>query len=316
MEFRTEIEIPHSQAEIDYGSGILSLGSCFSDRVAERMAVSGFRILSNPLGVAFNPKSIAKELRILDGREECVITSEEGLWFSFDAHSSFDSVSRSETEEKIGRAVEEGRQALESSSWMLLTFGTAFVYETVEHGVVANCHKLPGKMFSRRRMTVEEIVGEYDELFRGPLASKNVVVTVSPVRHVGDSLAENSVSKAVLRLAADTLEKRFGNVTYFPSFEILVDDLRDYRFYDRDMVHPSSSAVEYVWEKFRSAFMSPKTAETMARVEQIKSAASHRPFRPSSDEYRRFCARQIELIDAMNDVDLHKERDFFTSHLK
>lgn len=313
MKFRTEIEVKPSGNMISYSSNILSLGSCFSERIAERMSQCRFNVTSNPLGVVFNPLSIARDIRLFAGLEpvsdpQCA----DGMWFSYDAHSSLSADDADVLVSNVASAVECGSRALMNADWVILTFGTAFVYELCDGRIVANCHRMPSGTFSRRRLAVDEIVSQYDSILDGPLSGKNVILTVSPVRHVGDTLTDNSVSKSILRLAADELCSRHAGVVYFPSFELLVDDLRDYRFYADDMVHPSSSAVEYIWEKFRLSFISPSEYGRMDAVQGIVRAASHRPLHPESDACRRFCCQQLQAIDSIPDIDLERERAIFS----
>ena len=164
-------------------------------------------------------------------------------------------------------------------------------------------------------MSVEEIVERYDALLKGVLCDKRVVFTVSPVRHLGDGLQENSVSKATLRLAVEELVERYQNCYYFPSFEILIDDLRDYRYYGEDFVHPSKMAIDYVWERFCEAVLSAEARERLPRIEQIVQAAEHRPFNPDSEAHKQFCRTMIGKIDAMNDLDFTPEREAFERYL-
>ena len=193
---------------------------------------------------------------------------------------------------------------------MILTFGTAWVYER-QGEAVANCHRRPAAEFSKRRLSVEEIVETFAELIEGPLAGKQIILTVSPVRHTVDTLAGNAVSKATLRLAAEQLTERFKCSAYFPAFEILTDDLRDYRFYADDLVHPSPQAVEYVWEKFSAAVLSEQARRLLPDVRHIVVAAAHRPRNPQGATYREFCRRRLEEIAALPQIDFRTEAEYF-----
>ena len=247
MKFRTEIT-PHPLREsIAYSSRIFAMGSCFAENISERLQRAKFRVVSNPTGIMFNPASIAASLeRFAKGRPYAAeeFTHADGRWFSFDAHTSLSGKTAEEALAKMNCAVQAGHEALERADWVILTFGTSWIYELNATGrVVANCHKRPQSHFTRRRLSADEIVGMYDRLMTGLLREKNVIFTVSPVRHVGDGLEGNSVSKAVLRVAVDEIVGRHDNAFYFPSYEIVNDDLRDYRFYDRDLVHPNSKGA-------------------------------------------------------------------------
>ena len=206
----------------------------------------------------------------------------------------------------MNAARQAGAEALRTADRMILTFGTAWVYE---HGgeIVANCHRRPAAEFSRRRLSVEEIAETFAELLEGPLAGKQIILTVSPVRHVGDTLPGNAVSKAVLRLAAEELKQRFGCVEYFPAYEIVTDDLRDYRFYADDLVHPAPQAVAYIWEKFAGTVLTDRARKLLPEVEAVVAAAAHRPRNPQGEAHRAFCRRQLERIAALPEVDFQSE---------
>ena len=207
---------------------------------------------------------------------------------------------------RMNAARQAGADALRTADRVILTFGTAWVYE---HGgeVVANCHRRPAAEFSRRRLSVEEIAETFAELLEGPLAGKQIILTVSPVRHVGDTLPGNAVSKAVLRLAAEELKQRFGCVEYFPAYEIVTDDLRDYRFYADDLVHPAPQAVAYIWEKFAGTVLTDRARKLLPEVEAVVAAAAHRPRNPQGEAHRAFCRRQLERIAALPEVDFQSE---------
>lgn len=241
MKFRTEIEPFSLGIDIDYTSRMLALGSCFAELIPARLARAKFRIEANPTGVLFNPRSIASTLgRLLRAeavRREKLRRSADGLWFHYGFHGSFSRTEADEALEAMNEAVRRGAEALRGADTLLLTFGTAWVYDQGGE-TVANCHRQPASEFVRRRLTVDEAVKPLARLLERELADKRVIVSVSPVRHTGDGLAGNSLSKATLRLAAEALAERFPErVRYFPAFEMVTDDLRDYRFYADDLVH-------------------------------------------------------------------------------
>ena len=225
----------------------------------------------------------------------------------------------------MNRSVAEGAQALHAADYVILTFGTAWVYELVlpntiptesSSVIVANCHKFPADRVLRRRLKVSEIVEVYQKLLDGPLRDKQVILTVSPVRHLKDGAPENAVSKAVLRLAADELVKRYPEqVVYFPAYEIVQDELRDYRFYAADMVHPSDIAVDYLWERFCAVALSPRSQEAAREAERIAADMEHRPLHPDTEAYRRFLAaaatRVAELQRKYPEIDFSNELSFF-----
>ena len=317
MKFRTEIEIAPLAEGLDHSAKIFALGSCFAERVSERLSRAKFSVTTNPFGVLFNPLSIAAAIeRLDDTRTFAVCDIREGRdgFYSFDAHSSLDGKTQTELFGNLNQAVARGSKALHEADWVILTFGTAWVYER-DGRVVANCHKQPAAEFTRRRLSVEEIVERFGVLLDGALRSKRVILTVSPVRHLGDGLQENSVSKAILRLAAEELCCRYEDVSYFPSFEIMMDDLRDYRYYGEDLAHPSKMAVEYVWERFCEYALSQPTRELLPRIEQIVTAAEHRPFNPKSEAHATFCRKMLMRIAELPQVDFTLEKRAFNEYL-
>lgn len=317
MKFRTEIDIAPLAEGLNYSAKIFALGSCFAESISGRLQRAKFTVTTNPFGVLFNPFSIANALERLDNARNfsvCDISAGRDNFFSFDAHSSLDGKSHTEAFANMNRAVAQGSKALHDADWVILTFGTAWVYER-EGRVVANCHKQPAAEFSRRRLSVAEIVERYGKLFEGVLRDKKVLLTVSPVRHIGDGLQENSVSKATLRLAVEELVTKYKNANYFPSYEILIDDLRDYRYYADDLAHPSNMAVEYVWERFCDAVISDEAKAKLPQVEQIVMAAEHRPFNPDSDAHKNFCRKMLAKVEMMSEIDFSLEKSVFERYL-
>lgn len=320
MKFRTEIQITPFPVKIDYQNRLLALGSCFAEQIAGRLARCKFKITSNPTGILFNPSSIAATIdSYVDPHP---VTADElqrqhGLWLHYDFHGSFSDDSPQMALSKMNLARQAGASALRESDRVILTFGTAWVYELIETGrVVANCHKQPAELFRRRRLRVEEIVAAFAQLLTTTLADKQVIFTVSPVRHLGDGLSDNFLSKATLRLAIDELCLRHTNAAYFPAYEILTDDLRDYRFYADDLVHPSPQAIEYIWELFSTVALSDQTRRRLPHIEALTAAAQHRPAHPDSEEYREFCRKQLEIIDSLSGIEFPQEKEFFGQFLK
>lgn len=313
MKFRTEIETSPLGVQIGYENRILTLGSCFAAHIAEKLAGAKFRVTANPSGILFNPLSIAAAIRSY--ASPAAVTREElgydgDVWYHFGFHGDFSAPTAEEALGRMNAARQSGTEALRTSDRVLLTFGTAWVYEH-KGEVVANCHRRPAAEFSRRRLSVGEIVGTFAELIEGPLAGKQIILTVSPVRHIGDTLAGNAVSKAALRLAAEELKQRFNCVEYFPAYEIVTDDLRDYRFYADDLVHPAPQAVAYIWEKFTAAALSDRARNLLPEAEAIAAAAAHRPRNPQGEAHRAFCRRQLERIAALPEMDFQSEAEYF-----
>ena len=313
MKFRTEIETSPLGVQIGYENRVLTLGSCFAAHIAEKLAGAKFRVTANPSGILFNPLSIAAAIRSY--ADPAPVTREElgydgEVWHHFGFHGDFSAPTAEEALGRMNAARQAGAEALRTSDRVILTFGTAWVYER-EGEVVANCHRRPAAEFSRRRLSVGEIVGTFAELIEGPLAGKQIILTVSPVRHIGDTLAGNAVSKAALRLAAEELKQRFNCVEYFPAYEIVTDDLRDYRFYTADLVHPAPQAVAYIWEKFTATALSDRARNLLPEAEAIAAAAAHRPRNPQGEAHRAFCRRQLERIAALPEMDFQSEAEYF-----
>ncbi len=320
MKFRTEIEIEPLPRRIDYGSRIMSIGSCFAENMSHRLSQAKFRAELSPAGIVFNPASIAAAIEMFSSRRRISadeLLSNGDVWFHHDFHSSLSSTDRQSAAESMQQAVDRGAEMLSRADWVIITLGTAWVYRLRSTGrIVANCHKRPAADFSREMLDCDTAAQLLDRLAEGALAGKNIILTVSPVRHLGDGLQQNSLSKATLRIAAQRCADRHDNVVYFPSFEILNDDLRDYRFYADDLTHPSSMAVDYIWERFAEAALSPHAQQLMPRIRSVMTAAAHRPHNPSSAIYKDFCRRQLQIIESMPEIDFDKEKAYFLSMLK
>lgn len=320
MKFRTEIDKPQLKGRIDYNSKIVTLGSCFAENITKRLAAAKFCVKHSPVGILFNPASIASTLTAFAERSavDCgrIVRRSEG-WVSLDCHSELTMPTEEEAIKTLQNAIDEGHKLLRSATCVIITFGTAWVYEHIATGrVVVNCHKQPSREFCRRRMSVEEIVTLFKPLIEGVLRDKHIIFTVSPIRHTADGLTENCVSKAILRLAADTLSSTYDNADYFPAFEIVTDDLRDYRFYAEDMVHPSAQAVEYIWQRFIESALADSAVELLPKVEKIIAAATHKPFNPNSEEYATFCKRYLTEAQRLSMIDFSAECEVFERYSK
>lgn len=257
----------------------------------------------NPFGVIFNPASI---FRLLETAAENhylsqdTFTERDGIWYNFDFHSEISASSKNELSGIINRKIKEVHDYLSSVNIITITLGTAFTYKLLPNRrIVANCHKVPASHFVKEFLETEEILKSF-EVVREKILKINpevkFIFTVSPVRHTKDSLELNSVSKAILRLACHQLGEAFPEVTYFPSYEIMMDDLRDYRFYKEDMIHPSKAAEKYIWEKFTLAFMEEETRKIMKEWSALSTAISHRPFHPESPKHQQFLRETIQKL--------------------
>ncbi len=321
-EFRTVVTIPKATGKISYNSSILFFGSCFSENIGDRFVERRFNATINPFGILYNPASVKQSLNILmDNRmfDDSMLFENKGLWHSFYHHSRFSSDDKQEVSGKINEQIASGHKRLTKAGYLFITFGTSWVYEHIkDRSVVANCHKLPSANFNRYRLTVEEIVNSYDELIvrlKEFNPGLKIVFTVSPVRHWKDGAHGNQLSKSVLFLAIDSLVKRFENVEYFPAYELVIDDLRDYRFYDEDMLHPNKQAVDYIWKKLSETYFDDSASDYVKAIEKVLRARSHRPFNPSMEEYRKFAQTEMdklkEIMMRYPDVELKDDLDFF-----
>lgn len=307
MNFQTSVELPAGLPPVSHADHILLMGSCFAENIGALLMDAKFRLNLNPFGILYNPLSILSALREIATKKEYTekdLFAYRGLWHSPMHHGSFSASTPEETLQNINDRLQQACQAMQQLDWLMLTFGTAYVYEQKETGkVVANCHKLPENNFSRRLLLVDEIVDEYTSLITS-LAARNpnlkILFTVSPIRHIRDGMHANQLSKSTLLLAIDRLQQLFPqHVFYFPSYEIVLDELRDYRFYADDMLHPSPLAVRYLWERFSETFFSADTKQVMAEVEDIWRDLAHKPFHPGSEAYQRFLGQIVLKIERL-----------------
>lgn len=302
--FRTTFKIPESSFKLNYETPVMLIGSCFTENIGKRLSRYKFRTLSNPAGIVFNPVSMAITLRrIMTGQpfQEKDLLHYNNQWLSLEHHGSFSHADASVALKKMNQALTEARQFLKDSAVLMVTWGTAWVYSYKESGqVVANCHKLPQNAFDKRILSTQEIVGQYKELLQELRAYNprvQVCFTLSPVRHWRDGAIENQRSKSSLHVAIQELVDAFGFCHYFPAYELQMDDLRDYRFYEADMIHPSEQAVDYIWDKFRQAWIDPQLFPLMEKIGKLAAAFQHRPHHAASEAYRRFAAQQIKNIE-------------------
>lgn len=330
MQFRTYINIKPATEQIDHTKSIFSLGSCFAENIASRLQRAKFQVVSSPTGILFNPESIANTLNKLtlfanaDAANrliEAELRNTDGRWYNYNFHSVFCDSDKSHATDKMVSAHMAGVNALQSADIVIITFGTAWAYYLKECGeVVANCHKQPQSLFLRQLLSVEHIAKRYDKLLSdGALAQKRVIFTVSPIRHLADGAEDNSLSKATLRIAIAEFVRNHSNVEYFPSFEIVNDELRDYRFYADDMVHPSPLAIDYIWQRFSEYAFNTTTRQLIEQIARITQAAEHKPFEPTSEAHKRFCRQKLSQIEELNraypTLDFGKEIEAFCKYL-
>lgn len=303
MQFHTEIKITPLERTIIYGDGLLFLGSCFADEVGGICRGLGFDAMVNPFGVLYNPASIAQSVeRLGSGKPftyEDVIAVGEGQYCTFSHNTAFWNSSEKALLEQVNRSLEEAQTHFMKAKWIVVSLGTSWVFWDKEtQKVVSNCHKLPAARFERVYLPVEQSYQCLSEIVqRHP--EKRFIFTISPLRHLKDGLHENQLSKAALLLAVDQVCKQFGNAHYFPAYEILLDELRDYRFFKEDMVHPTEQAVRYIWERFVDFAIDPKEDPAMKAAAELKQMLQHRPLFPESEAFKKFELMKEEKISGL-----------------
>ena len=306
MNFRTIVELPKYDFKITHNQSCVFIGSCFTENIGDKIAKSKINISINPTGIHYNPFSIADTIKTIINTK--LLSSEDlflanDIWNNYNFHSRFSSTSQDKTLKTINEAIKQANIALKNADYLFVTFGTAYAYVLSQtRQIVSNCHKQNAEVFDRIFLSPTEIVEEWKELIE-VLHQFNpklkIVFTVSPIRHWKDGATNNQMSKAALFLAIKTLleSSKKNSIYYFPAYEIVMDELRDYRFYADDMLHPSSSAIEYIWEKFQESFFERGTLELNKRIEKIVVASQHRPFNLDTEEYRSFCKKMLEEIE-------------------
>lgn len=305
VELFTPVELPEGMPRITHAHRLMMLGSCFAENMGKQMAGSGFCCDINPMGILYNPFSACTALqRIADGTPfiEKDLFFSNGCWHSFMHHGSFSAPVSEDALAGMNHRLAEAHRSYGQLDWLVLTWGTAYVYLKADTGeVVSNCHKLPEKCFTRRRVEPGEIVALYRPVVERLLMERpelKILLTVSPIRHLRDGMHANQLSKSVLLLAADELCGLFPRqVFYFPSYEIVMDELRDYRYYADDMTHVSELTVRYLWERFSETFFDAKTKEIITEYVKIRKSLEHRPFCPDSEQYRRFLGQIVLKIE-------------------
>lgn len=294
MKLQTSIALPPKQPSIDYASKLVLLGSCFSQNIGDKLAYFKFQQTTNPFGVIFHPVAIEKLLeRAVRGTffSEKDIFFHNEQWHCFDVHSALSRPDKQNFLDTLNTQLSVLRNSLETASHIVLTFGTAWIYMQKETAsVVANCHKVPQAAFLKELLSVEQIsesITNSIQYIRELNANATIIATLSPVRHLKDGFTENARSKAHL-LAGIHHVVDTAALQYFPSFEIMMDELRDYRFYDEDLIHPNNTAIRIIWEKFKEVWISSETKETQKEIALIQRGLQHRPFFPESESHKVF----------------------------
>lgn len=324
MQLQTEIHIKAFDCKLSHTSKILMLGSCFADNIGERLTDAKFNVCINPFGVIYNPVSVANSIEILlENRSftENDLRLHNYLYYNFCFHSSFSDVEKQAALQKMNNAKHQGHNFIKTAEHILITFGSAIAYRhTQTNQIVANCHKLPSCEFEKINLTIEEIVNLTNTAIRNILKinnKANFIFTVSPIRYLSNGAHENQLSKSRLLIAIDEICNINSNCFYFPAYEIMMDELRDYRFYADDMLHPSSLAIDFIWQKFANAAIADKSLEIIEEIKKIQAAKMHRAFNPNSEEHKRFLKTYFEKTKQLQQkyptLNLHDELEYFGS---
>jgi hypothetical protein len=304
MQFRTLIPISKSNHPIDYNSKIMSLGSCFAVNMAEKLDYFKFQNICNPFGILFHPLAIEKLIDLaVSGKQftENDIFFHNERWHCFDVHSDLSNSSKEDLLASLNALIKSTNQQLSESTHIIITYGTSWVYRNKESdSIVANCHKVPQKQFKKELLSVveiEESIANTLKLVHAVNPNCNIVFTVSPVRHIKDGFVENQWSKAnIISALHGTFDFRLSTINYFPSYEIMMDELRDYRFYTEDMLHPNQVAIDYIWKRFKETTISETAFAVMDEVENVQKNLSHKPFNPISESHLKFESKVREKI--------------------
>ena len=307
MVFRTALKIKQKPKTIDYSSKIALIGSCFSDNIAKKLAYHKFDLLTNPHGIVFSPKAIEKSL--FDCANKTIYTAhdlvqENEIWHSMHHHASFSGLTKKEVLKNINHSIQKANTFLQEADPVIITLGTAWVYHYIpQDELVANCHKIPQSNFIKRLLSIEEIKVSLEnsiQLVKKLNPNSKIIFALSPVRHLKDGFTENTQSKAHLLSAIHQVTNK--QVFYFPSYEIMLDDLRNYRFYNEDMLHPNAVAIDYIWDKFQESWISNDALAISKKVAEIQRDLAHKPFNPTSEAHQKFLVKlsqkkaQLELL--------------------
>ncbi len=310
IKLRTDWKLKPGGSLIDHHSKIMLIGSCFSEHISGKLKFSGFDVFENPHGILFHPLAIERAVsdclqEIQYSKEDLVFNGE--VWTSLNHHGRFNNTDPQAVLDSINASIRKAHVFLESTSHLLLTLGTSWAYRHIEkESLVANCHKIPQKEFKKELLSREEILASLERTVsrvREVNPKVAIILTVSPVRHIKDGIVENTLSKARLHESAHQLIAEKYGVSYFPAYELMMDDLRDYRFYKSDLIHPNETAVEYIWERFSESWIDPSAGQLMQEAQSIHRALKHRPLQASSGKHREFqemIERQMRELQAKN----------------
>jgi hypothetical protein len=320
MDFKLNFNVPPFPGKLNYEDKILLIGSCFAENIGDKLRYYKFNCVQNPHGILYNPLNAISSLNdCISNRRytEADLFFANDCWNSFNHHSRFSNTNKEKCLEEINSSILEGHQCLKEAKWLIVTFGSAFIYK--KNGAqVANCHKIPQKEFTKEIISVEEIINSFTAIISQLTVLNSqlkILFTVSPVRYIRDGLVENNLSKAILLQSVHELVKQHSNCHYFPAYEIVNDELRDYRFFKEDLVHPNEMAVNYVWEKFTEAAFDEKTKDLYEKISEILIAKEHRPFNPEGELHEAFRKSYLNKVKKLKEkypyLSVEDELNFF-----
>ena len=323
MKLIVDIDIKSPPEKISYDHSLFLIGSCFTEHIGGRLADLKFPVLQNPNGILFDPLSVCTSL--LSYVEPKEYTGADlfylnELWQSWQHHSMFSGMDKQQVVNHINQSQQEAHHFLQKAGWMIVTLGSAFSYQLLENGMsVANCHRAPGQWFKKRLAGIAEIINRLEDTIEKLKAfnpALKIIFTISPVRHLRDGVIDNNRSKARLLEAVHQVVEHYDHCIYFPAYELVIDVLRDYRFYDIDLAHPNYAATEYVFEKFRESFIDKNAHRLMDEVKQLMTAYKHKPFQPSTEAHKNFLRTSLEKTNRLQQqlphLDFSKEIRFFS----
>ena len=318
--FRKIIPIKKEQISLGHNSKIFVAGSCFVNNIGDRLMNGGFKV-AHPFGTLYNPITIARHFKRLLANElynqKDVILS-QGNYYSWHHNNIMRNENEEELLSSLNTQLNEYLSILENTNCIIISMGTSWVYEFPDFGIVGNCRKIHSKTFKKRMLSIHEIIDEFSPLIT-EMSNKTFLFTVSPVRHWTDGAEQNTQSKSVLHLATRELTNTFSNCFYFPSYEIMMDELRDHRFYAQDMLHPSDEAIDYIWNRFKIFSMNSTTQNTIEKVEKVRAGIAHKPFNPKSKQHQQFLSTLLKDIEKVNlltpSYNWEKEKEQVTAQL-
>lgn len=324
MQFQVPINIKKLEPSITYKDKILLMGSCFTEHIGNYLETTKFNVLQNPHGILFEPVGVCDSLvSYIENRkytEDDLFYLNEA-WHSWHHHSRFSSVKKEDAIIEINRSQQQAHEFIKDADWLIITLGSSFVYKLVKNmKPVVNCHKAPAQTFIKHLSTIEEIITTLDTTIHRLFhfnKKLRIIFTISPVRHLRDGVLENNRSKARLIEAVHHMVNKFERLYYFPAYELVIDVLRDYRFYDIDMAHPNYSATQFVLEKFAESCMGEQTKNLMEDIRKIVIARQHKAFNPSSQQHKQFMSTQLQKVQELqkeyNYIDFTKELVYFSN---